>query len=178
MVSGRTIRSKTKSRRWTSLNQKKTFLFGCPFVDEKMRRMVRGTSFWISEDRGALQLCAIETVEVVEEMLQLYTTTNQKRRSKRAKSRKGSDLVDLFIYLPNKWWWGPRKIMNTSKDGPVPWQLFLPDWILCRKGTHSPHASVVVTMLQFVVALSYWKKDRKWDGDEICMYFPWASRFV
>ena len=30
-----------------------------------------------------------------------------------------------------------------------------------RKSTHLPHASVVVTMLQFVVALSYWKKDRK-----------------
>ena len=51
----------------------------------------------LPEDRGALQLCAIETVEVVEEMLQLHTTTNQKRRSKRAKSRKGSDSVDLFI---------------------------------------------------------------------------------
>ena len=45
------------------------------------------------EDRGALQLCAIEKVEVVEEMLQLSTTTNQKRQSKRAKSRKGSDSV-------------------------------------------------------------------------------------
>ena len=55
-----------------------------------------------SADRGALQLCAIETVGVVEEMLQLTTTTNQKRRSKRAKSRKCSDLVDLFSYLPNK----------------------------------------------------------------------------
>ena len=31
-----------------------------------------------SEDRGALQLCAIETVGVVEEMLQLYTTTKIK----------------------------------------------------------------------------------------------------
>ena len=51
-----------------------------------MRRMVRGTVL-DSEDRGALQLCAIETVGVVEEMLQLYTTTNQQRRSKRAKSR-------------------------------------------------------------------------------------------
>ena len=58
----------------------------------------------LPEDRGALHLCAIETVEVVEEMLQLSTTTNQKRRSKRAKSRKGSDLVDPFIYLPNKRW--------------------------------------------------------------------------
>ena len=29
------------------------------------------------------------------------------------------------------------------------------------KCTHLPHASVVVTMLQFVVAVSYWKKDRK-----------------
>ena len=71
--------------------------------------MVRGTSFWISEDRGALQLCAIETVEVVEEMLQLYATTNQKRQSKQAKSRTGSDLVDLFIYLPISDGEGPER---------------------------------------------------------------------
>ena len=51
--------------------------------------MVRGTFLIGVEDRGALSiLCAIEIVEVVEEMLQLHTTTNQKRRGKRAKSRK------------------------------------------------------------------------------------------
>ena len=53
----------------------------------------------LPEDRGALHLCAIETVEVVEEMLQLHATTNQKRQSKQAKSRTGSDLVDLFIII-------------------------------------------------------------------------------
>ena len=88
MVSGRTILSKTKLDKELVLKEQKTFLFGCPSVDEKMRRLSQRYQFY--GGRGALQLCAI-LLGVVEEMLQLTTTADQLRRSKQAKSRTGSD---------------------------------------------------------------------------------------